>query len=763
MTAAATTPATINVALIGNPNTGKSTLFNALSGGRVRTGNYPGVTVEKKSGRAEFHGRQFKLIDLPGTYSLAPRSPDEMVAVDVLLGRRADEPRPDVVLCIVDASNLERNFYLLSQVLELGLPTVVAVNMIDLAESRGLKISLDKLAAQVPVKFVAVQANQGKGIDELKQAIATVADTPTVKIPSPFPQAFQDEVRKLIAAATTEQGATPPPAYLAERLLLDTSGYLESGGLAAWSYLKPDIAAARERLLKLGIPVPAVEAMARYQWAAAVLKPAVVRPKERPHTFTDKVDRWLTDRFLGTLVFFAVMFVLFQAVSLIGEPAAWATDWAMELANNLVNVVVAEGPLRSLLTNGVVAGVGGVIVFVPQILTLFLFIAVLEDCGYMARAAYLMDKLMVRVGLSGKSFIPLLSSFACAIPGIMAARVIENRRDRLVTILVAPLMSCSARVPVYVLLIETFFADHAWYFRGLMYFLMYSLGAVVGIGVAWILKLTILRGPTPPFVLELPSYKWPGLWIVLHRMIEQGGAFVYRAGTLILLVAVVVWALAYYPRDPGSQAPGVLDREVALSAEVEPLAADYARLAATVQNKELEEDGSPKAPELKAAWSVLSAKQAELADVQNHIAGTYLEASYLGQMGKAIEPAVKPLGWDWKLGAAAIASFPAREVIVATLGTIYNLGEGVEADSIPLREQLREAKWAGTERKVYNVPVALSIMVFFALCAQCASTLAIMKRETGSYWWPLFTFVYMTGLAYVGALIAYQGGMWLGL
>jgi ferrous iron transport protein B len=296
----------------------------------------------------------------------------------------------------------------------------------------------------------------------------------------------------------------------------------------------------------------------------------------------------------------------------------------------------------------------------------------------------------------------------------------------------------------------------------LIYFLMYSLGAVVGIGVAWLLKLTILRGPTPPFVLELPTYKWPGPSVVLHRMLEQGGAFVYRAGTLILLVQVIVWALAYYPRDPGSQAPGVLDREVALSAEVETLAADYAKLAATVPNKELEEDGSPKALELKGSWSALSAKQAELADVQNHIAGTYLEKSYLGQMGKAIEPAVKPLGWDWKLGAAAIASFPAREVIVATLGTIYNLGDAEDEESQPLREQLREATWAGTERKVYNVPVALSVMVFFALCAQCASTLAIMKRETGSYWWPLFTFIYMTTLAYIGAFIAYQGGTWLG-
>ncbi len=762
MTTAAPSTAAISVALIGNPNTGKSTLFNALSGGRVRTGNYPGVTVEKKSGRAEFHGRQFRLVDLPGTYSLAPRSPDEMVAVDVLLGRRADEPRPDVVLCIVDASNLERNFYLLSQVLELGLPTVVAVNMMDIAASRGLKISLDKLAQQVPVKFVAVQANHGKGLDELKEALVAAADEKATEVPSPFPPAFQNEVRKLESA-----GSEPLPRYLAERLLLDTSGYLASAELPGVSQqLLSELPAARERLLQAGLPVPAVEAMARYRWAGEVLKNAIVKPKERAVTFSDKVDRWLTDRFIGTLVFVVVMFVLFQAVAWIAGPAGDYTDLLIERASNLVAQVVPEGPLRSLLSNGVVAGVGGVIVFVPQILVLFLFIAILEDCGYMARAAYLMDKVMVRVGLSGKSFIPLLTSFSCAIPGIMAARVIENRRDRIVTMLVAPLMSCSARVPVYVLMVETFVPDR-WFWgliglKGIMYLVMYSLGAVIGIGIAWLLKLTILRGPTPPFVLELPSYKWPGVSVVLHRMFEQGWAFVYRAGTLILLVSIVVWALAYYPRDARTIDPAALAREAALSTEVEALAADYAQLEASTQNRELESDGSPKDPALKASWQSLAAKQDELADVQNHIAGTYLEKSYLGQMGKAIEPAVKPLGWDWKIGAAAIASFPAREVIVATLGTIYNLGEGVEADSTPLQEQLRQAKWDGTEKPVYTLPVALSIMVFFALCAQCASTLAIMKRETGSYWWPLFTFFYMTGLAYVGALIAYQGGTWLG-
>jgi ferrous iron transport protein B len=645
-------------------------------------------------------------------------------------------------------------------VLELGLPVVVAVNMMDIAASRGLQLDLEKLHSQVPVKFVPVQAHRGQGIQELKQALAQAIDEPASKVASPFPAAFQEEVAQL--EKRTAGSSEPLPRYLAERLLLDTSGYLASIELPGVTQeLLAELPAARERLLKAGLPVPAVEAMARYQWAAGVLQAVVTRPQERPDTFTDRVDRWLTHWFTGTLTFLLVMFVMFQSISLVSEPSATATDAAVAMTGDFVSSIVPEGPLQSLLVNGVIAGVGGVIVFVPQILTLFLFIAILEDCGYMARAAYLMDKLMVRVGLSGKSFIPLLSSFACAIPGIMAARVIENRRDRLVTILVAPLMSCSARLPVYVLLIGTFIPDR-WFWgfislQALVMFAMYLVGALTGIAVAWILKKTILRGPTPPFVLELPTYKWPGPGVVLHRMFEQGWAFVYRAGTLILLISVIVWALSYFPHDPSVQSPEMLARVDELKAIVEPQQEALEELQARY---EALEEGSPEALALKPELDKLQGPKDELDEIQNHIAGRYLETSYLGQMGKAIEPAVRPLGWDWKLGAAAIASFPAREVVVATLGTIYNLGEADE-ESEPLRQQLKEAKWAGTDRPVYTIPVALSVMVFFALCAQCASTLAIMYRETGSVRWPVFTFTYMTTLAYLGALLTYQVGTYL--
>jgi ferrous iron transport protein B len=470
-----------------------------------------------------------------------------------------------------------------------------------------------------------------------------------------------------------------------------------------------------------------------------VLQGVVDRPATRTITLSDRLDRILTHRVWGALVFLFVMFLLFQAVYYVPDVTRSndALDWLKSQAAAGVSRILPAGALRSLLVTGVIEGVGGVVVFLPQIFTLFFFIAVLEDCGYMARAAYLMDKLMSRIGLSGKSFIPLLSSFACAVPGIMATRVIENRRDRMVTILVAPLMSCSARLPVYALLIAAFLPDltigSGWlrihWLQGLVYFAMYMVGIVAGIAVAWILKKTFFRGPTPPFVMELPSYKLPGLGVVLHRMFEQGWAFIYRAGTLILAVSIIVWALAYYPREASLLPPSLVARQAQLT-------------------------------EQAAAGQDVAA---ELATVENQIAGAHLEASYLGRMGKAIEPLVRPLGWDWRLGCAAIASFPAREVVVATLGVIYNLGEGQDEDPTELKETLRTATWDGTDRPVFNIPVALSVMVFFALCAQCASTLAIMRRETGNWGWPLFAFVYMTGLAYVGAFVTYQVGSWIGL
>ncbi len=737
--ASATGPSTATVALIGNPNTGKSTLFSALAGIHQKVGNYPGVTVEKKVGQTQVDGRRLTLIDLPGTYSLAPRSPDEMVAVDVLTGSREDQPAPHVVLCIVDATNLERNLYLVSQVLEMGLPTVLALNMIDLARSRGLTIDADKLASRLGLPVVEVQANKKQGLEKLKQTINSVLDQERPEQPSLFPPAFVEEVDALSTAMARSSGPGVP-RYLVERLLLDTSGYLQEHMLLndRESDLPAQVLGARDRLKQAGTPVPAIEAMVRYGWVSRVLEGVISRPETRPVTLSDRLDRVLTHRVWGTLIFGLLMVIMFQAMFSWSQiPSEWI-DQGVSAVGSRVGSLLAEGPLRDLLVVGVIGGVGAVLVFLPQILFLFLFIAILEDCGYMARAAYLMDRLMVKLGLSGKSFIPLLSSFACAIPGVMATRVIENRRDRLTTMLIAPLMSCSARLPVYTLLIAAFiparrFAGGLVNLQAVTMFAMYMVGIVTAAFVAWLLKRTLLKGGTPPFVMELPAYKWPSPSIVLQRMFSQGMGFVRRAGTMILAVSVLVWAAAYYPREQTAQ------------------------VRAWVAEKVRVEKALASAPEDEASRDRLS-------EIEARIEGEHQRNSYLGQAGRWIEPAVRPLGWDWRIGSAAIASFPAREVVVATLGVLFEAGDEPEnlGETSSFHSALQRATWPDTGKPLFNVPVALSLMVFFALCAQCAATLAVIRRETNSYRWPIFTFAYMTTLAYVGALIVYQVGMRIG-
>ena len=740
---------TVCVALVGNPNTGKSTLFNALAGVRQRVGNYPGVTVEKKIGHLTIGGQRFTLIDLPGTYSLAPRSPDEMVAVDVLLGRRDDAPRPDVVLCILDASNLQRNLYVVSQVLELGLPTVLALNMTDVARDRGITIDEAQLSRRLGIPVVAVQANRRRGLDELRSALVAATSQPVAERSSPFPEPFQREVaalcRRIAGTAAYDSNATaatnghePLPRYMVERLLLDTTGFLEDVVLRHGDVGLRDAAReARSRLAEVGCQVPAIEAVARYGWVNEILAGVVSRPERRPVTFGDRLDRVLTHRLWGVFIFLLLMVVVFQSVFTWAQyPMGWIESNVDRLAE-FITGHMAEGALRSLVVDGLIGGVGSVLTFLPQILVLFLFIGLLEDCGYMARAAYLMDKLMVRVGLSGKSFIPLLSSFACAIPGVMATRTIENRRDRLTTMLVAPLMSCSARLPVYTLMIAAFIPERKVLplltLQGVTLTAMYLTGIVAATVVAVVLKKTLLRGPTPPFVMELPSYKMPDPRVVLHRVFDRGWSFVRGAGTMIVAVAVVVWASLYYPHDPAVEAP-FAERKARLDSQL-----------ANSPGDDLQRDDV----------------QRQLTAIDQEITGAYQQQSYLGRIGHWIEPAVRPLGWDWRLGCAAIASFPAREVVVATLGIIYNVGE-VDVDNTSasgLDDALRAATWEGTDRKVFNVPVALSLMVFFALCAQCAATLVVIKRETDSWRWPAFTFTYMTALAYLAALVTYQVGM----
>ena len=727
-------------ALIGNPNTGKSTLFGALSGVRQRVGNYPGVTVEKKLGWMTHRGRRWTLVDLPGTYSLAPRSPDEMVAIDVLLGRREDVPPIDVVLCVVDASNLERNLYLLSQVLEFGRPVVVALTMTDVGESRGMVVLAERLARNLGVPVVPVRADKKLGLEVLRKALEAAADHSPVPTESPFPESFRAEVETLGATLSEGNGAVPAPRYLVERLLLDTGGYFEAHMLEekGQTSLRDALKDTRARLAASGCPIPAVEAISRYGWVAKVVDGVVTRPTEAPVTLGDRIDSLLTHRFWGTLILAITMLIMFNAVF------SWA-QWPMEAVENgvkglsgLVETHLPEGALRDLLAQGVIGGIGAVVIFIPQIMILFFFLAILEDCGYLARAAFLMDRLMSRVGLSGKSFIPLLSSFACAIPGVMATRVIENRRDRLTTIMVAPLMSCSARLPVYTLLIAAFIPNERFLggllgLRGLTLASMYLLGILVAAAAALVFKRTLLKGDAPPFVMELPSYKWPSSGVVVHRTLQGGWSFIYRAGTLILAVSIVMWAALYYPRLSPSAAA--------------PLLAEQERLRAQKTAVELKGTDAEK-EQLRNALIVVS----------DRLEGTQKRQSFLGRAGRLIEPAVRPLGWDWRIGSAVLASFPAREVVVASLGVIFDIGESEDGDR-RLSQTLRASTWQGTSRPLFNTPVALSIMVFFALCAQCASTLAVIRRETGHWGWSALSFTYMTLLAYLGALATYQVGM----
>ena len=722
----------IIAALIGNPNTGKSTLFNALAGLNARVGNYPGVTVEKKRGLLKHKGQEIELIDLPGTYSLSPRSIDEMVSVDVLLGNLKNDNRPDIVICIVDASNLERNLYLVSQILDIGLPCLVVLNQWDVAENNGIQIDIEKLQQRMGVSIVVTEAHRKKGIEELKQAILTTANQPPTQRLNLFPQPFNDAIESLRNTIPESQKAHWPE-YLLERVLLDVGGETERRLTDMNnSEVNETLTSLRAKLKEEKCAVPAIEPRVRYGWAKTMTEGAVVRSTEttKSQIFNDRIDRFLTHWFFGFLFFGLLMFVVFQTIYTGAGPFMDWIDGGQSAIADAVSGSLPPGALRSLLVDGIVAGVGGVLIFLPQILLLFLFIAVLEDCGYMSRAAFLVDRLMTKVGLSGKSFVPLMSSFACAIPGVMAARVIENRKERLITILIAPLMSCSARLPVYLLMIGAFIPNQSFLGRwvnlhGLMLFGMTFLGAAVAIPIAWILKKVWIKGEAAPFIMELPSFKMPSFRVVFMRVYESGKAFVISAGTLIFCASVIIWAASYFPGDRAS----------------------LHQLTAEIETLEEQEDAKE------------NENLEQLKQQHNQLSSTLLENSFLGQAGHLIEPAVRPLGWDWKIGIGAIASFPAREVIIATLGTIYSLGGEIDIEEDGSREklvrQMKNSKWSDG-RQVYNIPVALSVMVFFALCAQCAATLMVIKRETNSWYWPIFTFTYMTALAYIGAFLTYQ-------
>jgi ferrous iron transport protein B len=708
------------VALVGNPNTGKTTLFNALTGMSQRVGNFPGVTVERKSGYMQLaEESNTELVDLPGAYSLSAQSPDEMIAVDVLLGLLSDDVPIQGVIAVLDASNLKRNMYLVSQILELNLPLVVALNMSDVAQSRGISIDASALSQRLGVPVVPIQANRRIGLDGLKGALLDVLAQGKFEANlSLLPEAWRSQLRTAVDRLT---GVSPG---ILIRALADSSGILLEKLVA---HFGPDLGTSVKQLqadLGAGVSVADQEVELRYAWVDRVLEGALRDPEPMRVTQSDKIDRVVTHRFWGTLIFAGIMGIVFQSIFSWASPLMDLIDGRFGALGTWVATQMPEGALQSLVVDGIIAGVGGVVIFLPQICILFLFVSILEDCGYMARAAFLMDRLLTRCGLSGKSFIPMLSSFACAVPGVMATRTIEDRKDRIATMLVAPLMSCSARLPVYTIFIAAFIPDETWAgfgLQGITLFAMYGIGIVIAVPIAWIVKKTLLKGESTPFILELPSYKIPDVRTIFMRVYQSAGHFLERAGTLILAATIVMWALAYFPRPEA-----LLDQQ------------EQARMALQSQGATQE------------ALDVLDGK----------LAGDLIAQSYLGTMGKAIEPVVRPLGWDWRIGMATLASFPAREVIVAVLGTIYSLGE-VDAESASLRVALQQAMWTDGSR-VFNIPVALSVMVFFALCAQCVSTLAVIQRETQSWRWPIVTFVYMTGLAYMCSFFTYQVGMLLG-
>jgi ferrous iron transport protein B len=685
-------------ALVGNPNCGKSTLFNALTGLKQKVGNYPGVTVEKKIGTAySQHGQPITVIDLPGTYSLAARSPDEAVTRDVLLGRRSDTAQPDRILCIVDATNLERNLYLVHQILDLGRPVILVLNMMDLAAQAGLEIRIARLEKELGIPVIACEAVNQRGLIELKLAMSR-PDLPLARHAWDVPAAIAPAVSEL-AASLAESDRKAPLIARAEALLLltDQDSVRVTGSTPLSARTTEILRGWQARWSGEGTDWAGALVSSRYD-AIGLLAAEVVRTSGATGpSASDTIDAVATHPVWGWLLLGGVMTLLFFSIFTFAEvPMNWIDGHVAALAD-FVKDQMAPGDLRDLITDGAIAGVGGVLIFLPQILILFFFIGLLESTGYMARAAFIMDRLMSRVGLNGKSFIPMLSSYACAIPGIMATRTIEDPKDRLVTILVAPLMSCSARLPVYLLMIAALVPDGRVpvLTKVSIMILMYALGTFGAFFFAWLFKRTLLKGAPPLMIMELPPYRLPRIKDVAQHMLERGWIFVRRAGTVILGISIVLWFLAAYPKAPEGATP-------------------------TQQ----------------------------------------LAQSFAGRAGHALEPFIKPIGFDWQIGIGLITSFAAREVFVSTMSVVFN-AETTDDDTTPLRQALLAAKWPDG-RALFTPLVCFTLMIFYVFAMQCMSTIAVVKRETNSWKWPIFQTCYMTGTAWILSFIVFQGGRALG-
>lgn len=687
------------IALIGNPNCGKTTLFNELTGLRQKVGNYPGVTVEKKEGRILIGQEEVTVLDLPGTYSLSANSPDEKVVTDILFGKISDTPLPDIVIFVADATNLERNLYLLSQVIDLKIPTVVALNMIDRSEEAGITIDTVMLEKEFGIPFIPMVASKRIGIDTLLTACQRLElKTDSIRRWT-LPEAVRMEHLELVSLLIENEKMKEPAAFHEAQLLLASpitpSNLIGKYSGETLSHLQQD----HIHLQHQGIDRHSVFVESRFRWTNSVFKKSVTHSvKKGRNTIHDSIDTVLTHSVWGFVIFFCLMAVMFQTIFTWANYPMELIGAGFDLLAQSVATVLPAGDLQSLITDGVIGGVGAVVTFLPQILFLFLFLGFLEDTGYMARAAFIMDRVMSKVGLHGKSFIPLLSSFACAIPGIMATRTIENPRDRLVTILVAPLMSCSARLPVFALLIASFIPDIRLFgfvhLPAVVLISMYLLGLISALITARLLKSTILKGPKPAFILELPPYRLPSLKNTVIHMWERSMLFLKNAGTIILGVSIILWFLATYPK------------------------------------------------------------------IESGTSSEKLAHSFVGRAGHAIEPVLKPLGFDWKIGIGIISSLLQREVFVGTLGTIYNI-EHADEETVSLKEQMQRDVDPLTGAPTFTLLTALCIMVYYVLAMQCLSTVAVVRRETNGWKWPAIQFAYMTVLAYAGTFATYRIGLWI--
>lgn len=794
-----TTARNRTIAICGNPNCGKTTIFNALTGLRQKVGNYPGVTVEKTTGTFRIEdrpGEKFTLVDIPGSYSLAAFSPDEYIAVQALCGKLDGGICPDGIVCVIDATNLERGLYLLFQVMQIGRPVMVALNMIDLAEKRGIKIDaagLSKELGGIPV--VPLVGSRGKGIDGLKRELANLLEKAIA-----FPQGLYDEVTEQAVKElhlAGNNGTRTRAEYL--RVLFDLNGpaevsYLREAGESGQKLLQQN----RSRLIEKFGSLSAGETAGLTGRASELSRQLVTQEETNVRSTTEKIDRYLLHPILGPIILISVMVVMFQSIFSWAEPLMDGIDFLFGALGSWVEASMAVGPLRSLLVDGVIGGVGSVLIFLPQIVILFLFIAVLEDSGYMPRAAFLVDRLLGWCGLSGRSFIPMLSSFACAIPGIMATRTIDNKNVRMLTILVAPLMSCSARLPVYTIMVAAFIPHHSYLglfnSQGLVLTALYLIGVVAAVVISFILHRTVFKSERGSFMMEMPSYNRPNLRSVFIRVFNRAQSFLMRAGTVILAITVIIWALSYYPRPADiaqdfdgqtslaeqqyENEAGSLDNLLAGFEEANgdvdhsDISEQFAALSSRDDVRSLASRLSEAQPQNQSMINLLMARrlldldlESDLSSLRKQEAGAYLRHSYFGRLGRTIAPVFKPLGWDWKISMAALSSFPAREVIIATLGTIYNLGSDQDETSTSLISKMRQAKWEDGPQKgtpVFTPAVALSVMVFFALCAQCGATLVTIKQETTRLAYAVGTFAYMTILAYFSALVVYQFFHWLG-